>query len=354
MLNARVKDLDVSRNQPGESAQELLSATLKDRHREITELRLAGWKLGDKSCEMLACVLQSANSLTELDLSDNNLRDSGVQFLSKGLSSPHCILQTLRLNQCHLSKTSCKHMASVLQRKPSHLRELDMSGNDLQDEGVELLCVGLRDPQCKLEILRLNQCHLSKTSCKNMASVLQRTPSHLRELDMSGNDLQDEGVELLCEGLRDPQCKLEMLRLSNAGVSDKGFFCLAVILLLNPCVKDLDVSHNQPGESAQELLSAIKDPHREIKELRLAGWKLGDTSCEMLACVLQSANSLTELDLSDNNLRDPGVQFLSKGLSSPHCILQTLRVAGCKLSDKCCKISACSLQSANTQAEQCV
>ena len=46
-----------------------------------------------------------------------------------------------------------------------------------------------------------------------MASVLQGTPSHLRDLDMSWNHLlKDEGVELLCDGLRDPQCKLEILR----------------------------------------------------------------------------------------------------------------------------------------------
>ena len=45
-----------------------------------------------------------------------------------------------------------------------------------------------------------------------MASLLQGTPSHLRELDMGDNDLADEGVELLCVGLRDPQCKLETLK----------------------------------------------------------------------------------------------------------------------------------------------
>lgn len=45
----------------------------------------------------MASVLQSANSLIQLDLSDNELGDCGIQLLSQGLSSPHCRLQTLRL-----------------------------------------------------------------------------------------------------------------------------------------------------------------------------------------------------------------------------------------------------------------
>ena len=54
-------------------------------------------------------------------------------------------------------------MASLLQGTPSNLRELDMSNNDLKDEGVELLCVGLRDPQCKMETLRSVMRHIRKT-----------------------------------------------------------------------------------------------------------------------------------------------------------------------------------------------
>ena len=53
-------------------------------------------------------------------------------------------------------------MVSVLQGTSSHLRELDMSENDLQDEGMELLCVGLRDPQCKLEKVRSVMRHIRK------------------------------------------------------------------------------------------------------------------------------------------------------------------------------------------------
>ena len=62
----------------------------------LTLRRLADCKLTVESCKALASALQSSVSLTELDLTNNDLKDSGVQLLSAGLSSPHCKLQTLR------------------------------------------------------------------------------------------------------------------------------------------------------------------------------------------------------------------------------------------------------------------
>ncbi|XP_062387690.1 ribonuclease inhibitor-like [Sardina pilchardus] len=100
MLNPScVKELDMGINHPGESAQKLLSATLEDPHRKVESFQFADYKLTFKSCEIVAAVLQSPNSLLQLDLSNNDLGDSGVELLSKGLSSSNCILQTLRGEQ---------------------------------------------------------------------------------------------------------------------------------------------------------------------------------------------------------------------------------------------------------------
>ncbi|KAM3866952.1 protein NLRC3-like [Diretmus argenteus] len=180
---------------------------------------LSGCHLSERSCEALASVLSSkSSSLRDLDMSNNNLQDSGVKLLSTGLESPHCKLETLRLSVCQLSERSCDAMASVLSSKSSSLRNLDISNNDLQDSGVKLLSTGLGSPQCKLDTLRLSGCLVSEEGCAFLASALSSNPSHLRELDLSYNHPGDSGVKLLSAGLEDPDCRLDTLSVDHGGV----------------------------------------------------------------------------------------------------------------------------------------
>uniref|UniRef100_A0A8C9Z5C8 B30.2/SPRY domain-containing protein n=1 Tax=Sander lucioperca TaxID=283035 RepID=A0A8C9Z5C8_SANLU len=129
---------------------------------------------------------------------------------------PSCCLS--RLSGCNLSERSCEALSSVFSSQSSSLRELDLSNNDLQDSGGKLISDGLKSPHCTLETLSLSGCLISEEGCSSLVSALSLNPSHLRELDLSYNHPGDSGLKLLSAGLKDPLWRLDTLRVEPAGV----------------------------------------------------------------------------------------------------------------------------------------
>ncbi|XP_060885105.1 NACHT, LRR and PYD domains-containing protein 3-like isoform X2 [Labrus mixtus] len=157
----------------------------------------------------------SSSKLRELDLSNNKLTDRGIVLLSVGLKDSK--LETLRLRSCNLTDVSSDHLASVISSAFCQLKELDLSDNDFLDKGVQKLSGGLESPHCKLEILSLSLCRVTEEGCTFLVSALNS--SRLRELDLSYNHPGNSGLELLSALEADPQCSLKKLSVEECGES---------------------------------------------------------------------------------------------------------------------------------------
>nr|XP_055053404.1 NACHT, LRR and PYD domains-containing protein 3-like isoform X2 [Misgurnus anguillicaudatus] len=261
-----------------------------------TKAQLQDCKITVYGCASLCFVLTALSNVRELDLSHNNIQDTGVEMLcvgvlksrhtplvmasmcdsenvnyqnnrdaylklvTAGLQDTQCGLESLKLKDCGVTKDGCVQLSSALRSNPSHLRELDLSWNHVGDSGVKHLCDVLKKTECALQILKLNKCGITAEGCAALASALRSNTSSLIELDLSDNNLGDSGVKLISDGLKNPHCKLKILRLSNCSVTKNGVAALAEALNSNPShLTELDIRGNHLKVSDIHIFSMIQD-----------------------------------------------------------------------------------------------
>ncbi|XP_004459835.2 ribonuclease inhibitor [Dasypus novemcinctus] len=297
-------------------------------------IRLDDCGLTEERCADMGPGLRANASLTELCLRSNELGDAGVRLVLQGLQGARRV-QKLSLQNCSLTATGCSVLPGTLRCLPS-LRELNLSENPLGDAGLRLLCEGLQDPQCNLEKLKLEYCDLTAAGCEALAAAL-RTKASFRELGLSNNDVGEAGVRALCRCLVECASPLEKLRLEGCGVTAANCEDLSRVVAAKASLQELDLGENRLGDAGlAALCPALLGPDCSLRILWLWECDITAEGCRDVCRLLRAKDSLRELSLAGNQLGDEGARLLCESLREPGCRLESLWVKSCGFTAACC------------------
>ncbi|XP_072355916.1 NACHT, LRR and PYD domains-containing protein 3-like [Scyliorhinus torazame] len=226
-----------------------------------------------------------------LRLGYNNLGDQGIKLLSAALRNPDCKIQKLELYNNALTHCCTGDLACALSTNQS-LTDLNLGNNKLGDSGVKQLCLALGNPDCKIQKLGLGAVALTNSCAESLVDAL-RTNQSLTDLDLSVSNLGDSGVILLSMALRNPDCKIQKLSLWNAGLTDSCVEDLASALSKNRSLKDLNLGSNSFTDQCALALHHLTLTCKSLERILLLENLFSPTTKRHLKALRESRSRLS-------------------------------------------------------------
>ncbi|CAF1540590.1 unnamed protein product [Adineta steineri] len=217
-----------------------------DQNKEKAYLRFYGKNLTDDDMDIMAYyLLRNNTTLTELNLSTNQLGDKGAQAAAKAL------------------------------QKNTTLTKLYLNQNQIGDEGAQVLGEALQN-NTTLTILMLGNNQIGDKGAQALGEVLQKNAT-LIELGLIYNQIGDKGAQVLGEALQN-NTTLTILMLGNNQIGDKGAQALGEVLQKNATLMRLHLCNNKIGDKGAQALGEALQNNSKIwgHENIAAGANLGD------------------------------------------------------------------------------
>eukprot|EP00984_Skeletonema_dohrnii_P029603 scaffold20365_cov78-Skeletonema_dohrnii-CCMP3373.AAC.1 len=211
----------------------------------------------DEDWEELGRDISNSTRLVSLNTGAGALNDQTILSLFRGLTRSNSI-RIMELYDNGLSVIGVRSMVPFLQHA-NNLTNLDLSYNNLQSEGFNMLFRALRDSPTEalnccncgidsIEIdtnfippnliwLYLRHNSISTDGCRELAKLLQGEDATLRELWLYHNKIDDDGVEILVDVLQNNKSLTTLDLLGNDGISDQGRLKLLKLVNDISCIK---------------------------------------------------------------------------------------------------------------------
>ena len=306
--NSSLTDLDLRNNSIGDTGATSLSQALTV-NSSLTNLNLSGNSIGVTGATSLSQALIVNSSLTNLNLRGNSIGKTGATSLSQALTV-NSSLTNLDLCWNSIGVTGATSLSQALIVNSS-LTNLNLRGNSIGKTGAKFLSKALT---VNSSLTNLDLCwnSIGDTGAKFISQALT-VNSSLTNLDLSGNRIAGIGAESISQALT-VNSSLTNLDLSGNGIGGTGAASLSQALRVNSSLTNLDLCDNVIGDTGANFLSQALTVNSSLTNLDLRGNSIGDTGVKFLSQTLAVNSSLTNLDLLRNRIGDTGAAYLSRAL----------------------------------------
>lgn len=181
-----------------------------------------------------------------------------LAFVSAILSCPKVLQLSLYSNA--LGVTRGKAFARIIPQL-RRLRNLAISDNELEEATIDIVASVI--VHGRIESLSLIKNGMNHEIALQFGAHCQYL-SQLKSLLLSKNNLGDEGMISICQGLVNGNASLYQLGLSNCGFGRKGLIALRRFVSLSTQLTELDISHNSFDDSVTDILECLLKENKSL------------------------------------------------------------------------------------------
>ena len=170
----------------------------------ITSLRLS-------DMQSLGQMLTSNNTLSVMDISNNDIGLDGCQYLA---DCRNISLNKLIMSRCKLGDRGANVIGRLLYHNKS-ITSVDLSSNSISDAGVEKLVEYLKCTNT-IKHLGLYNNNITSNGANHLRKLFSLNHTTLNSIKLGRNPLKDEGVDLILQSIT---TTMEHVGLANTGMT---------------------------------------------------------------------------------------------------------------------------------------
>ncbi|XP_051127877.1 RAN GTPase-activating protein 2 [Andrographis paniculata] len=258
----KLRVLHFHNNMTGDEGAVAISKIL-DRCPSLEDFRCSSTRVGSEGGTALSEALAKCTNLKKLDLRDNIFGVEAGLKLSEAISKLEC-LEEIYLSYLNLEDDGAIAIADALKDSAPSLEVLDMAGNDITVEAAPALaaCIGKKTSLVKLN---LSENDLKDDGAIQIVKMFGDGHSKLKDVDLSQNSLRRAAARLVARAVVGLP-GFGFLNVDGNAISDDGVDELKEIFKLCP-EKLGPLDENDPdGEDLDEKESADGDGDEELGE----------------------------------------------------------------------------------------